>query len=49
MSGDQVAVLLFSKLIKIFFGYFDPENIFSDNENEITDISAKKEALPTRF
>ena len=33
-----------------FFGYFDPENIFIDNENTyvwdvVTDISVKKEAL----
>ena len=27
------AVLLFSKLNKIFFGYFDPENILLDKEN----------------
>ena len=27
-------VLLFSKLNKIFFGYFDPENIFLDNKNK---------------
>ena len=27
-------VLLFSKLNKIFFGYFDPEKIFSDNRNK---------------
>ena len=26
-------VLLFSKLNKMFFGYFDPENIFLHNEN----------------
>ena len=26
-------VLPFSKLNKMFFGYFDPENIFLDNEN----------------
>ena len=26
-------VLPFSKLNKIFLGYFDPENIFLDNEN----------------
>ena len=34
----------------MFFGYFDPENIFLDNKiiifrGELTDISAKKEAL----
>ena len=28
------AVLLFSKLNKIFFGYFDPENIFVDNKHK---------------
>ena len=43
-------VLPFSKLKRIFFGYFDPENNFLDNENkffwgEITDNSANKEAL----
>ena len=27
-------VLLFSKTIHIFFGYFDPEMIFLDDENE---------------
>ena len=27
------SVLLFSKLNKIFFGYFDSENIVLDNEN----------------
>ena len=27
-------VLLFSKINKILFGYFDPENIFIDNENK---------------
>ena len=28
------SVLLFSILKKIFFGYFEPENIFLDNENK---------------
>ena len=28
------AVLHFSKLNKIFFGYFDPGNIFLDNKNK---------------
>ena len=27
-------VLLFSKLNKIFFRYFNPENIFLDNKNK---------------
>ena len=27
-------VLPFSKLNKIFYGYFDPENIFLDNKNK---------------
>ena len=27
-------VLRFSKLNKIFFGYFDPEKIFLDNKNK---------------
>ena len=40
------AVLPFSKLNNVIFGYFDPENIFLDNENkQLTDNSAKKEAL----
>ena len=30
----DAAVLLFSKLNKIFFGYIEPENIFLDNENK---------------
>ena len=43
-------MLPFSKLNKILFGYFDPEKIFLDNKinnfrGELTDISAKKEAL----
>ena len=29
-----VAVLMFSKLNKIIFGYFDPERIFLDNKNK---------------
>ena len=29
-----IPVLLFSKLNKTFFGYFDPENSFLDNENK---------------
>ena len=32
--GYLHAVLLFSKLNNIFVGYFDPENIFLDNENK---------------
>ena len=45
-----LAVLLFSKLNKIFFGYFDLEKIFLDNEinnfqGELTDVSAIKAAL----
>ena len=28
------SVLPFSKLNKIVFGYFDPENIFLDNKNK---------------
>ena len=31
---DPPPVLLFSKINKIFVGYFDPENIFLDNENK---------------
>ena len=30
----SVAVLLFSKLNKIFFGYFHPEKFFVDNKNK---------------
>ena len=46
------SVLLFSNFYYIIFGYFDPDNIFLDNKNnifrvELTDISAKKEALIT--
>ena len=33
-SNVSAPVLLFSKLNKIVFGYFDPENIFLDNENK---------------
>ena len=29
-----ILVLLFSKFNKIFFGYFDPENITLDNKNK---------------
>ena len=53
LPGDwpaNTSVLLFSKINKMFFGYFDPENIFLDNEiqklwGDLTDISAKKETL----
>ena len=34
MSPSWSPVLPFSKLNKIFFGYFDPENIFLDNLNK---------------
>ena len=30
----SLPVILFSKLNKMFFGYFDPENIVLDNENK---------------
>ena len=30
----RLPVLLFSKLNKMFFGYFDPENMLLDNENK---------------
>ena len=30
----STSVLLFSKLNKIFFGYFYPENVFLDNKNK---------------
>ena len=33
-SVISLAVLPFSKLNKIIFGYFDPENIFLDNKNK---------------
>ena len=32
-ADTRLSVLLFSKLNKKFFGYFDPENILLDNEN----------------
>ena len=32
-GGLSGPVLPFSKLNKMFFGYFDPENVFLDNEN----------------
>ena len=38
ISEDQLIMhpsLPFSKLNKIFFGYFDPENVFLDNENKL--------------
>ena len=43
-------MLPFSKVNNFIFGYFDPENIFLDNENnnfrgDLTDNSAKKEAM----
>ena len=31
---EQRSVLLFSKLNKLFFGLFDPEKVFIDNENK---------------
>ena len=47
-------MLPFSKLNKIIFGYFDPENIFIDNKiinfrGDLTDSSAKKEALMATY
>ena len=50
LRGTCTSVLPFSKLNKMCFGYFDPENIFLDNENnkfrgDLTGNSAKKEAL----
>ena len=33
-SDNEWPVLPFSKLNYIFFGYFDPEKIFLDNENK---------------
>ena len=43
-------MLPFPKLNAILFGYFDPEKIVLDNENDnfqvdLSDISAKKEPL----
>ena len=32
--ASRQSVLPFSKLNKLFFGYFDPENVFLDNENK---------------
>ena len=34
MSIADKRCVCFSKLNKMFFGYFDPENIFLDNTNE---------------
>ena len=34
LAGRSQSVLPFSKLNKIFLGYFDPENIFLDNKNK---------------
>ena len=34
VKRSRCAVLPFLKLNKIFFGYFDPENIFLDNRNK---------------
>ena len=54
VSVRSPAVLLFSKLNKIFFGYFDPDFFFfkimkiNNFQREITGISAKKGALVTR-
>ena len=47
---ESASVLPFSKLHKMVFGYFDPENIFLDMKiinfwGELTNSSAKKEAL----
>ena len=44
------AVLPFSKLKKIFFGYFDPEHVFeimkiNNFRGELTDISAKRNTV----
>ena len=33
-SSGLASVFLFSKLINLFFGYFDPVNIFFDNKNK---------------
>ena len=46
----RYTVLLFSKLNKLFFGYFDPDFFYNivkinDFRGELDDISAKKEAL----
>ena len=44
-------MLLFSKLNKLFFGYFYPDKIFfkimkmNNFQGELTNISAKKETL----
>ena len=32
-NSDFAAVFLFSKLYKMFSGYFDPENVLLDNEH----------------
>ena len=44
------AVLLFSKLNKFFFGYFDPKNMFSNKKinnfrGALTNVSARTTAL----
>ena len=44
------AVLLFSKLNEVFFGYFDPESFFyivkiNIFRSDLTDVSAKKDRL----
>ena len=33
-AGHREQSFLFSKLNKLFFGYFDPDIIFLDNENK---------------
>ena len=33
-QGASAPVLLFSKLNKLFFRYFDPEKIFLDDKNK---------------
>ena len=43
-------MLLLSKLFKLFFGYFHPENISFDNlRGDLADISAEKEPLMVLF
>ena len=50
LSYFKQAVILYSKLNKMFYGYFDPENMFLNNESkyffgDIIDSSAKKDSL----
>ena len=48
-TWEALSTSFFKIKTKMLFGYFDPENIFLDNENnrflgDLTDVSVKKEA-----